>query len=116
MSYDIMADERLKALFVPFDPMDERNFLNNDIIILCNKEKMRCLSGVKYILMDGTFNVSPHGFIQMYTIHGAFLDKSHFTMFCVLMRKRRADDMRGCSANFSSIVFKSLTSHSLTRK
>ena len=92
MSYYIMADERLKALFVPFDPMDERIFLNNDIIILCNKEKMKRLSGVNYILMDGTFNVAPHGFIQMYTIHGAFLDKSHFTMFYVLMRKRRADD------------------------
>ena len=92
MSYDIMADEMLRDLFVPFDPMDERNLLSSDIVILCKKEKMRRLSGVNYILMDGTFNVAPHGFIQMYTIHGAFLDKSHFTMFYVLMRKRRADD------------------------
>ena len=115
MSYDIMDDERLKALFVPFDPMDERNLLNNDIIILCNKEKMKRLSGVNYILMDGTFNVAPHGFIQMYTIHGAFMDNSHFTMFYVLMRKRRADDYERLFSRLQQCCVQEFNLHSLTR-
>ena len=91
-SYDVMADEKLKELFVPIDPERADSLLNDDIIILCNKEKVRCLSGVKYILMDGTFKVAPPGFLQVYTIHGAFRDRVHFTMFYVLMKKRRARD------------------------
>ena len=68
MSYDVMADEMLRSIFVPFDPQKAGSFLDEDIIIMCNKEKVRCLSGVKYILMDGKFKVAPPGFMQMYTI------------------------------------------------
>ena len=39
MSYDIMADEMLRDLFVPFDPMDERNLLSSDIVILCKRKR-----------------------------------------------------------------------------
>ena len=49
-------------------------------------------SGVKYIMMDGTFKVAPHGFMQMYTIHGGFGEGIHFTMFYVVMKKRRVGD------------------------
>ena len=63
-----------------------------DNIIMYNKEKVRCLSGVEYILMDGTLKVAPHGFIQMYTINGGFGEGTNFTMFNVLMKKRRVGD------------------------
>ena len=58
----------------------------------CATRKGECLSGVKYILMDGTFKVAPPGFMQMYTIHGGFGKGIHFTMFYVLMKKRREGD------------------------
>ena len=77
---------------------------------------MRRLSGVNYILMDGTFNVAPRGFIQMYTIHGAFLDKSHFTMFYVLMRKRRADDYERLFKRLQQYCIQEFNIPSLTRK
>ena len=71
-SYDVMAVEQFRNMFVPIDPQRTDSVLNDDIIILCNKEKVRCLSRVKYILMDGTFKVVPPEFMQMYMIHGAF--------------------------------------------
>ena len=38
-SYDVMADEMLRSIFVPFDPQKAGSFLDEDIIIMCNKER-----------------------------------------------------------------------------
>ena len=114
-SYDVMAVEQFRNMFVPIDPQRTDSVLNDDIIIMCNKEKVKCLSGVKYILMDGTFKLAPPGFLQVYTIHGAFKDRVHFTMFYVLMKKRRARDYEKLSVDSSLSVFTSSTSNSSTR-
>ena len=66
MSYDVMAVEKFRNMFIPIDPERVDSVLNDDIIIMCNKEKVRCLSGVKYILINGTFKVAPHEFIHVH--------------------------------------------------
>ena len=94
MSYDVMAYQSLREMVITIDPERTDSIMKDDIVIMCNKDKVKCLSGMKYILMDGTFSVAPPGFMQVYTIHGGFDKGIHFTLFYVVMKRRREDDYR----------------------
>ena len=89
MSYDVMAYQSIREMVIPIDPQRTDSIMEDDIVIMCNKDKVRWLSGMKYILMDGTFSVAPPGFMQVYTIHCGFDKGIHFTLFYVVMKRRR---------------------------
>ena len=44
MSYDVMAVEKIRNMFVPIDPERADSVWNDGVVVMCHKEKVRCLA------------------------------------------------------------------------
>ena len=47
MSYDVMAYQSIREMAIPIDPQRTDSIMKDDIVIMCNKDKVRCLSRMK---------------------------------------------------------------------